>query len=522
MPLRPLTTRNGRTRELPPDQNLLCRGVQIALAIPGDYMVYEPSRGGLYVDANTLALINFNGFNSLNINNDGGLTYNTNPVWHDGLYNVSTFIRTTGDQIITGFLDIVGDLVGTRVQSYDGTFYGSTTLANMGPAGFSGANGHVTLRPDGIGSDLGMLDVSAEQVTHNGIKVMTAADVTGYVAQGTTPVAADYGRAILLSGDRWLNTANGISYTYNGSAWISDGSSAPVSSVFGRTGAIVAQTGDYTAAQVGAVPAPVSAGSSATLLRGDGVWSNALTSTFTAVGMVNISSGTPAYYQATSTGGIQSVLSSNDGLGLGFFGTLTAHDLAFVASSGIVMILHADGTVFRPNADNATSLGRAANRLSVVYAATGSINTSDEREKTAVRPFSAAEVAAAVDLGMEIGVFQWLASVAQKGDAARWHIGMTVQRAIAIMESHGLDPFAYGFICYDEWEGTPEQVSEWPDQLDGDGNVICLGGSATTPAVPAGDLYSFRPDGLHAFILRGMAERQTRIEQRLLALEQGA
>ena len=50
---------------------------------------------------------------------------------------------------------------------------------------------------------------------------------------------------------------NGQVLTYNttSSKWTATTpSSAPVSSVFGRTGAVVAQTGDYTAAQVGALP----------------------------------------------------------------------------------------------------------------------------------------------------------------------------------------------------------------------------------------------------------------------------
>lgn len=187
MARRPLTSRNGRTQELPLTESLLCRGITIALAIPGDYLIYEPSRGGLYLDASTIALINFNGFNSLNINNNGSLTYNTNPVWHDGLYNVSTFIRTTGSQIITGFLDIVGDLVGTRVQSYDGTFYGSTATANMGPAGFSGVNGSVTLRPDGIGSTTGQLSVTNTQVTHGGTALVKAGTA---IASGLTMATA--------------------------------------------------------------------------------------------------------------------------------------------------------------------------------------------------------------------------------------------------------------------------------------------------------------------------------------------
>lgn len=285
----------------------------------------------------------------------------------------------------------------------------------------------------------------------------------------------------------------------------------------GLQGGTLGQYFHLTSAELARVP-PAS-GTNSTFLRGDNTWANTLNGTFTAVGMMNISSGTPAYYQATSTGGIQSVLSSNDGLGLGFFGTLTAHDLAFVASSGIVMFLHADGTVFRPNADNATSLGRAANRWSVVYAATGSINTSDAREKTDVRPFTTEEIAAAIALSKEVGMYKWLSSVEAKGDAARWHVGMTVQRAIEVMELHGLDPFVYGFICHDTWEAEPEQYSEWPDALDDEGNVVAKGGSVKAPAIEAGDTYSFRPDGLLAFILRGVTENQSLIEARLSALE---
>ncbi|KRE07469.1 hypothetical protein ASE63_22480 [Bosea sp. Root381] len=101
--------------------------------------------------------------------------------------------------------------------------------------------------------------------------------------------------------------------------------------------------------------------------------------------------------------------------------------------------------------DNGFTLGGASNRWSVVYAGTGTINTSDAREKTPVRPFNAAEIAAARDLIAEIGIYQWLAAIAEKGeDSARLHVGLTVQRAIEIMEGHGLDPWRYGFICRDE------------------------------------------------------------------------
>ncbi|WP_313218401.1 tail fiber domain-containing protein [Stenotrophomonas sp.] len=283
----------------------------------------------------------------------------------------------------------------------------------------------------------------------------------------------------------------------------------------GLQGGTSGQYYHLTSAELARIP-PIG-GTDAKLLRGDSVWSNDLVGPLLVRDTMQITSGTPAFFQATSTGGIQSVLSSNDSLagGVGFFGTLTAHDLAFVAGSGVWLYMAASGANLRPNVDNATAIGTGSNRFSVVFAATGSINTSDEREKTPVRPLEQAEISAAAQLGREIGAYKWLASVEAKGDAARWHIGMTVQRAIEVMQSHGLDPFAYGFICYDSWEEKPDQSSEWPDKLDDDGNVVCPGGSVTSPGRAAGDLYSFRPDGLHAFILRGLAARLEALEARL-------
>lgn len=128
----------------------------------------------------------------------------------------------------------------------------------------------------------------------------------------------------------------------------------------------------------------------------------------------------------------------------------SATALAIVRSgNSIVSVLV--GATLGPLADNTYALGGPSARFSVVYAGTDTINTSDAREKTPVRGLSAPELAAARDLAAEIGVYQWLASIEEKGEnEARWHVGMTVQRAIDIMEGHGLDPWRYGFICRDE------------------------------------------------------------------------
>lgn len=159
-----------------------------------------------------------------------------------------------------------------------------------------------------------------------------------------------------------------------------------------------------------------------------------------------------------------------------------------------------------PGNDNGRSLGLSGNRWSVVYAGTGAINTSDAREKTPVRPFTDAEIAAAQSLSDEVGFFQFLDAREVKGEFARDHCGLTVQRAIEVMEAHGLDPFSYGFICYDRWDEQPEMRDQETGEI-------------TREYSPAGDRFSFRPDQLDRFIAKGIRENQKRIEARLNYLE---
>lgn len=173
--------------------------------------------------------------------------------------------------------------------------------------------------------------------------------------------------------------------------------------------------------------------------------------------------------------------------------------------------------------DNARSLGTASMRWSVVYAGTGAINTSDARDKTAVRALLASEIAAAQQLASEIGAYKFLAAVEEKGDAAREHAGMTVQRAIEVMQQHGLSPFNYGFICYDEWDAeTVEHPAQYErtEQADGtyaNGDLIS---EAWTEVVrEAGNRYSFRPDELLLFVARGQAAYLAQLESRIAALE---
>jgi hypothetical protein len=142
-----------------------------------------------------------------------------------------------------------------------------------------------------------------------------------------------------------------------------------------------------------------------------------------------------------------------------------------------------------PGADNAQQLGSAAKRWSTVYAGTGTINTSDARKKSSVSALGESELAAASDLASAIGWFKFTDAISEKGDQARVHIGLTVQKAMQVMASHGLDPMSYGFICYDKW-GEDE------------------------------DAYGFRMDEMLAFVSRGQQEILLRQAQRMTELEQ--
>lgn len=103
--------------------------------------------------------------------------------------------------------------------------------------------------------------------------------------------------------------------------------------------------------------------------------------------------------------------------------------------------------------DNVGSLGESFARYSVVYSASGTINTSDEREKEQIRDLSEAEKAVATELKSNIKAYKWRHSVEEKGDGARWHFGIMAQTVQNIFESHGLDGFEYGVLCYDEEDG---------------------------------------------------------------------
>lgn len=117
-------------------------------------------------------------------------------------------------------------------------------------------------------------------------------------------------------------------------------------------------------------------------------------------------------------------------------------------------------SVFRPETDNSIPLGNATYRWSVVYSATGTINTSDERGKRNVRP---------CDLGLSfvrdlepiryrhkkggtriVGVDpETDEPIVETREGVRTHYGLSAQRVRAAVVKHGAEDFA-GWVLTDK------------------------------------------------------------------------
>jgi hypothetical protein len=146
--------------------------------------------------------------------------------------------------------------------------------------------------------------------------------------------------------------------------------------------------------------------------------------------------------------------------------------------------------IWRPSTDNTLTLGTAANRWSTVYAGTGAINTSDERQKQDIKDLSALEKEVAIGIKGLIKSFKFKDAVVEKGDKARIHFGVMAQQVAEAFKIVGLNPDDYALFCYDKWDAVEEVV-------DDKGEII-------VEARKAGDSYGVRYDELLAFVISAL------------------
>ncbi len=182
-----------------------------------------------------------------------------------------------------------------------------------------------------------------------------------------------------------------------------------------------------------------------------------------------------------------------------------------------------------PLFDNIFDYGSPSYRGRVAYFGTGTINTSDEREKTRPKKIPD-EVLDAAD-SIEIELFQWLDAIAEKGeDSARWHFGAIAQQVRDAFLKHGVDGCTYGLLCFDkwgdEWETVTEEVIEKVEVKDADGQVHVINVSKFVDTgekrlkTPAGERWGLRPDQCHWLLLAASRRRANAAEERLRLIEE--
>lgn len=168
------------------------------------------------------------------------------------------------------------------------------------------------------------------------------------------------------------------------------------------------------------------------------------------------------------------------------------------SGSGFVVVNRS----LKPVLDNTFSIGSSDARWNQVYAATGTINTSDEREKQQIRDLSTAERAVAVRLKSLIRAFKFNDAVAAKGESARTHFGVIAQDVKVAFEAEGLVAEDYAILCYDEWDEQEEIIQSWENEYDGNGALTRSAGSEVVQEYrPAGNRYGVRYEELLAFII---------------------
>lgn len=161
----------------------------------------------------------------------------------------------------------------------------------------------------------------------------------------------------------------------------------------------------------------------------------------------------------------------------------TTNAVGFVTGGVIRWVVEAVGNL-TPNGDNLFSLGNASFRTSVIYSATPTINTSDEREKQDFEEFNDAEKRVAQKIKTLIKKFKFKDAVQKKGNDARIHVGVVAQEVKAAFISEGLNPNHYALFCYDEWD----------DKYDEEGKLIHA----------AGNRYGVRYEELLSFVISAL------------------
>jgi hypothetical protein len=200
---------------------------------------------------------------------------------------------------------------------------------------------------------------------------------------------------------------------------------------------------------------PTYGGTGASSLTGAGIVTTTDTQTITATKTFSNLNNTYVGISYTTSNGSSSNASLTENSAYAFLNGVNGVVTAF-NGTGITVT---QATGFRPFSDNAYTLGTSGQRWSEVYAANGTINTSDGTQKQQVRDLTDAERNVANAIKGLIRAYKFNDAVEAKGDDARIHIGVIAQDVQAAFAAEGLDATKYGLFCsdtYDTLDGKTE------------------------------------------------------------------
>lgn len=197
------------------------------------------------------------------------------------------------------------------------------------------------------------------------------------------------------------------------------------------------------------------------------------------------------------------------------YGNGTSLQLGVDTNAAVGVVLQ--GGVFREAGDGSLNLGNGSHRWAVVYAKTGSINTSDRNEKNTIADIDP-EQAEKLIMGLKPSTFKF-----NDGTSGRTHWGLISQDIEELLPQIGMSDLDFaGFIktpkTEDYYEDVPETVT---DEETGEEKTVTRK-ELKTRVIEGEYVYALRYSEFIAPLICMVQNQQKQIqdlEQRLSALE---
>lgn len=158
-----------------------------------------------------------------------------------------------------------------------------------------------------------------------------------------------------------------------------------------------------------------------------------------------------------------------------------------------------------------SNIGESSKPANNCYLQNAVTVVSDERQKKSISELSEQELICSIACGKLYKKYKLNKAVDEKGDEARFHIGVISQDIVKCFNDHGLDWKQYGVVTYEKWDAI-QAVEYQSATYDEKGDQL-------TPEIQAiegrdgGEIYMVRYEELNCFINAGLDYRLSQLEK---------